>query len=108
MATPATDTGTEVCALRSGNLSRSAPTIRAEFGQKVRGGGVKKVGVLGTLGVPRVGCNATQRARVAAMCSTRPDTWSGLQELGAGLSDAPARAPAGALARRADQLHSLI
>jgi len=44
-------------------LSRSAPTIRAEFGQKVRGGGVKKVGGLGVLGVLRVRCNATQRAR---------------------------------------------
>src|SRR5262245_63371146 len=55
---------------RPAPLSRSAPTIRAEFGQKVRGGGVKKVGTLGVLGVLRVGCNATKPARGAAMCST--------------------------------------
>src|SRR5262245_29161233 len=62
---------------RPAPLSRSAPTIRAEFGQKVRGGGVKKVGTLGVLGVLRVGCNATRRARDAAMCPTCPKRASG-------------------------------
>src|SRR5262245_5199908 len=66
---------TEVWRLPYGNLSRSARTIRAEFGQKVRGGGVKKVGVLGTLGVLRVGGIATQRTRDAAICSTWQLAW---------------------------------
>src|SRR5262245_37239120 len=55
----------------------SAPTIRAEFGQKVRGGGVKKVGGLGVLGTLTVGCNATHRPCGAPRGRSRPSRPSG-------------------------------